>query len=72
MQIIETPRDICYLCGNDFKHYKVIKTSKDYGMKEIEFVTEHKSCRKLIKKRNKLMADLLDVDYDIYIKQIMD
>lgn len=58
----------CILCSKPFKHYNFIKKSQEGGLKEIEIVLAHATCRNLIKKRDKLNQALLDVEYDIYTR----
>ncbi len=72
MEILETPTDCCYVCYKHFKPYRLHKKNDDYGMIEVDIITAHTGCRKLIRKRNKLTNEILEIDYDIFMKQIVD
>jgi len=70
MDIIDRPPNTCFICEKDFKHYQVLKFNKNIGLKEVDLVTSHTRCRNLIKKRNKLLQDLVEVDYDIFARMV--
>ena len=72
MEIINMPDDVCYICLGHFKTKTIHKVSEDYGMVEVELLTSHKSCLKLTNKREKLKNQLLEIEYDIFMKQILD
>jgi hypothetical protein len=67
MEIIDRP-DCCFVCNKYFKHYKLTKLNKSVGLKEVDLITSHATCRNLIKKRDKLYQDLLEVEYDIFAR----
>lgn len=66
LKITDLDNSKCIVCDKHFKHYN-IKTFCD-GIERVEFRTAHTSCFNLIKKRDKLKADLLDVEYDLFCK----
>ena len=63
----EFPEDTCYICSKYFKHQRTSKINKSLGIKEVEIITSHSACRKLVKKREKLLGMLLEVEYDIFM-----
>ena len=72
MKVLDLPEDCCYVCHKHFKTYKRTKLDEDVGMIELDIISTHTSCRNLVKKREKLMKDLLEVEYDIFMKVIKD
>jgi hypothetical protein len=70
MDIIEGRPNTCFICQKDFKHYQILKFNKKIGLKEVDLVTSHTCCSNLIKKRNKLLQDLVEVDYDIFARMV--
>lgn len=56
----------CFVCQKKFvKPFRVVKKLEG-NIEEIEVVTAHTKCRTLLKKKEKLMKDLLDVEFDLY------
>ena len=68
MDILATRPDTCYICNQHFKHYRKSHFDKKILLHEVELVTSHTACRNLIKKRDKLLQDLVEVEYDIFAK----
>jgi hypothetical protein len=68
MEIVDIHPGCCFVCNKHFKHYKLTKLNKSVGLKEVDLITSHASCRNLIKKRDKLYKDLLEVEYDLFAK----
>ena len=63
IKIQELDNTKCIVCDKHFKHY-TIKNK----FEELDFRTGHTGCFNLIKKRDKLKADLLDVEYSLFCK----
>jgi hypothetical protein len=72
MEIINLPAECCYVCDKHFKTYKRTKLDESVGMIELDIITTHTSCRKLMKKRDKLVNELLEIEYTIFMKKIKD
>lgn len=72
MKVLDLPDDCCYICQKHFKTYKRTTLDESVGMIELDIISTHTSCRKLMKKREKLINDLLEIEYDIFMKQIKD
>ena len=66
LKVQELDNTKCIVCDKHFKHY-TIKKQVD-SMERWEFRTGHTSCFNLINKRDKLKADLLNVEYDLFCK----
>ena len=64
LKISDLDNSKCIVCDKRFKHYTVI--AKSNGL--FDFRTGHTSCFNLINKRDKLKADLLNVEYDLFCK----
>ena len=56
----------CIVFDKYFKHFTVKKKVDE--LDQLEFRTGHTGCFNLIKKRDKLKADLLDVEYSLFCK----
>jgi hypothetical protein len=69
MEIIESRPDTCFVCNKHFKQYRLLKMNKEVGLREVDLKTSHTSCRNLIKKREKLLQALLEVDYDLFARR---
>lgn len=69
MEILPTSPNCCYVCNKDFINFRLLKMNNDIGLKEVEIITAHTSCRNLIKKRQKLLDNLLEVDYNLFAKR---
>jgi hypothetical protein len=67
-RIYETLPDKCFVCDKHFKHYNWYTVSKDYNMLEVDIRTAHSSCNKLMKRRQLLLDELLEIDYDLFMK----
>lgn len=50
---------------------KLVVSPDENFPREIEIVTAHRQCRRLIKKRDKLLSDLVEVEYDIFAKMVV-
>lgn len=72
MEIFESRPNTCYICTQHFIHYEKVKPcpKRDFPPKEIEIITAHPACRRLIKKRDKLLNDLVEIEYDIFAKMV--
>lgn len=68
MEIYENRPDTCFVCNKHFKEYRLLKMNKEVGMKEVELRTAHTGCSKLVKRRQKLLDDLVEVEYDLFAK----
>ena len=63
--------DLCILCGNPYKHKRIYKSGwvdEEKTLKEVTFILAHASCRSLLRKKKTLQQQLLDVEYDIFMK----
>jgi hypothetical protein len=69
MEIIDTHPDTCFVCNKHFKQYRLLKMNKEVGLREVDIKTAHISCNKLVRKRQKLLDDLLEVEYDLFAKR---
>jgi len=62
----------CTLCGNPFKH-KTIYTSgwvdAERTLKEVTLISTHTTCRSLLQKKKKLVQQLIDIEYEIFLKE---
>lgn len=67
-RIYETIPDTCFVCDKHFKHYNYCKINEDYGLMEVDIRTAHSSCNKLMKRRQEILDELLEIDYDIFMK----
>lgn len=70
MEVIESRPDCCFICNKHFKHYKLTKLNKSVGLKQVDLITSHATCRNLIRKRDKLLQELVEVEYDIFAKMV--
>ena len=68
LKINDLDNSKCIVCDRRFKHYKLLTMNKQLGIQEVELRTAHAGCFNLIKKRDKLKADLLNVEYDLFCK----
>lgn len=68
MELRDYPSNNCYICNKHFKHYTRSRFNKEVGLREVDLITSHLRCSKLIKKRDKLLADLVEVEYDIFAR----
>ena len=66
LKVQELDNTKCIVCDKHFKHYTFKK--QEESMERLEFRTGHTGCFNLIKKRDKLKADLLNVEYDLFCK----
>lgn len=69
MEIYEDRDDTCFVCHKHFKPYRLLKMNKEVGLREVEIKTAHSSCSKLVKRRTKLLDELLEIDYDLFAKR---
>ena len=58
--------DKCSICFKKFKTKTILKKSTDFELQEVEIVTNHKKCDKLIKKMKKLQNDLLNCEFELF------
>ena len=59
--------NICTVCGKHWLYRKRCTLIEDYpGMKEIEFITSHASCRSLMRKKKDLDKAILDIEFKIF------
>lgn len=59
----------CFICNKKFvKPFKVGKKVGD-GIQEIEIITSHARCRNLVQKREKLIKQLVEIDFDLFCLQ---
>ena len=64
--------DICTVCGNYCKHkkrYFKTETTPD-GIKEVELITAHATCRSLIRKKQELEQQIRDIDWKLFALSI--
>jgi hypothetical protein len=64
--LIDDREDICTVCSKDFKHIVGYKLTDSYQVYEIGFFTTCGLCTKLLTKKRKLEAQLLDTEFEIY------
>ena len=63
--------DQCTLCGNPFKHRRVCNMGwldDERTIKEVTLILSHAGCRALLEKKKFLQQQLLDVEYEIFMK----
>ena len=67
MKIIDNDlKNCCFICNRKFiRPYKIIEYV-DYNIMEIDIITSHTRCRKLMQKREKLKRQLVDVDFELF------
>ena len=63
---INSKENICSVCGKDFKHSYGYKTTDYKMMYEVRIITTCVKCDKLLKKKEKLESELLDIDFEIF------
>ena len=59
----------CFLCNRPLVFSKNITQIKN-DLHEVEILSYHNYCRRLIEKRSKLEQELLNIEYKIYCKTI--
>ena len=62
--------DTCILCGNPYKHRRLCTgyVNDDKTLKEVTFILAHAGCRNLMKRKKDLQQQLLEVEYEIFMK----
>ena len=62
-------KDTCTICGNYCKHRKryFVTSSTPKGLKEVDFITAHATCRSLMKKKLELERELVDVEWKLFV-----
>ena len=81
LEIFPQNGNTCFICSQYFKHQVRLKPVKpnvqgtkrlspNEDIKLVEIVTAHRQCRRLIKKRDKLLQELVEVEYDIFAKMV--
>ncbi len=68
--IIDDKPNKCTICFKDFKHKTVTKIGGDVDLHEIEIVTTHKKCYKLMKKIEKLKICLTECEFELFCLRI--
>lgn len=59
--------ELCIICGKDFKHRKIyLKTLEHPDLYECKMTLSHKRCENLIKKREKLKEQMLNIEYELF------
>jgi len=69
------PNDnLCTVCGKPYKHMKHFYLENGMtmkcGIKCVDFITSHGSCRSLVEKIKKLKDELLELEYKLFCKKI--
>ena len=68
--IIDDNPNKCTICFKDFKHKTIRKIDGDVDLDEIEIITTHKKCYKLMKKIEKLKMCLTDCEFELFCLRI--
>jgi hypothetical protein len=64
--------DKCIFCGTPYKHKRIYKSGwvdPERTLKEVTFILAHPCCRALLRKKKNLQQQLLDIEYDIFMKK---
>ena len=65
---VEDFNNKCFTCGKMFRKYRVCKKGPS-GLTEVDLIIDCITCRNLIKRREKLKQSLIEIDYDIFMRQ---
>ena len=56
----------CMHCNKDYQHRKAYRKCEYTGLKEVEFITFCSPCRKLFRKKHKIMNQFLEIDWKLF------